>query len=62
LVASTFGAAGFNRHLIHHWDPQLSYTVLPEVEKYLMNTIVRDKLIERKTSYIKTFVELWKQK
>jgi len=40
----TFGAAGFNRHLLHHWDPTVSYTRLPDVERYLMRTIYGEPL------------------
>lgn len=35
LLSSTFGAAGFTRHLIHHWDPQLSYTRMKDAEQFL---------------------------
>src|SRR5262249_45385561 len=30
LFSSLFGGAGFNRHLLHHWEPQVSYTNLSE--------------------------------
>jgi len=26
FFSCTFGGAGFNRHLLHHWEPQISYT------------------------------------
>lgn len=35
LFSSSFGAAGFTRHMIHHWDPQVSYTRLGEIEAFL---------------------------
>lgn len=35
LLSSTFGAAGFTRHMIHHWDPQVSYTRMKDVEAFL---------------------------
>src|SRR5204863_1422182 len=37
-VASTLGGAGFNRHLLHHWEPQISYTRLRELEAYILRT------------------------
>jgi len=54
-----FGGAGFNRHFIHHLDPQVSYTNLPEIEGFLeaspkYHTIINDK----KTSYLETFIKL----
>ena len=39
-LANTVGSAGFNRHAIHHWEPQLSYTRLADVEAYLLRTEV----------------------
>lgn len=33
--SSSFGSAGFTRHMLHHWDPQVSYTRLDDVEKFL---------------------------
>jgi fatty acid desaturase len=35
LLGSSFGAAGFTRHRLHHWDPALSYTNLAAVERFL---------------------------
>ena len=57
-IASTFGAAGFTRHLIHHWDPQISYTRLGEVETFLMETRLKQSLNAVKTTYRKTFFRL----
>src|SRR5262249_41176793 len=41
VLSKTFGAAGFNRHLLHHWEPQVSYTNLPELERFLEGTEVK---------------------
>ncbi|MBX3255534.1 MAG: fatty acid desaturase [Chitinophagaceae bacterium] len=61
IIDSTLGAAGFNRHLIHHWDPTISYTALPLVEEYLLKCAETSNVIkESKTSYIKTFLALFK--
>jgi fatty acid desaturase len=38
--SSIFGGAGFNRHLLHHWEPSISYTNLPELETCLLDTDV----------------------
>lgn len=58
-IASTFGGAGFSRHLIHHWDPQISYTRLKEVEQFLAKTNVEAILQARCTTYIKAFLQLF---
>jgi fatty acid desaturase len=58
-LSCTFGAAGFNRHLLHHWDPQVSYTRFHDMEKFLLDTQVADILTARKSSYTIAFKELW---
>jgi fatty acid desaturase len=61
LFAYFFGGAGFNRHLIHHWDPLISYTRLADVEKFIGNSEACEKIIrESKTTYLKTFLKLIK--
>ena len=59
LIASTMGGAGFNRHLLHHWDPQVSYTRLRELETFLMDTPAAQYLQERQTTYLKTLGKLF---
>jgi len=57
-LASTVGSAGFNRHAIHHWEPQLSYTRLADVEAYLLRTEAAPLIRERQTTYADTFLRL----
>ncbi len=59
LLSSSFGAAGFTRHLIHHWDPQISYTRLGEIEEFLLNCErVAPVILSSKTTYLKTVKKL----
>ncbi|WP_217578009.1 fatty acid desaturase [Mesorhizobium sp. GbtcB19] len=53
--ASTFGSAGFNRHLLHHWEPQVSYTRLADLERFLADTPMRVVMDRRRVSYAETF-------
>lgn len=53
-LASTLGGAGFNRHLLHHWDPGVSCTRLAELEAFLASTDVGPSLERRRTSYLAT--------
>lgn len=54
-----FGGAGFNKHMIHHWDPQLSYTRMEEVESFLLQCeATRQLLREKTTSYTAAFKKL----
>jgi fatty acid desaturase len=57
-VANTFGSAGFNRHALHHWEPQVSCSRLRELERYLARTELEPQLAERRTTYRDTFLRL----
>jgi fatty acid desaturase len=59
LIAVTFGSAGFNRHLLHHWDPQVSCTRLKDVERFLGDTELAPAVKQNHTNYIKTFFKLF---
>lgn len=50
-VSSTFGGAGFNRHLLHHWDPGISCTCFPEMESFLARTNVASTVDAARTTY-----------
>jgi fatty acid desaturase len=58
-VAQTLGGAGFNRHLLHHWDPQVPYTRLKDLERYLRDTELRPVIETRSTTYATTFLRLF---
>lgn len=57
-VASTFGSAGFNRHALHHWEPQVSCTRLRDLERYLERTELAPYIAERQTTYRDTLLRL----
>ena len=59
-LASTFGGAGFNRHLLHHWEPQVSCTRLGDLEHYLSGTSAGPVIAARRSSYGQTFARLWR--
>ena len=58
LLARTLGGAGFNRHLLHHSEPQLSYTQLSTLEKFLLQTKAADLISNHQTTYSATFMRL----
>jgi len=60
LIGSTLGGAGFSRHLLHHWDPQVSCTLLAELEAFLSDTQAGECLRMSKTTYFRTFIRLFK--
>ena len=58
-LAQTLGGAGFNRHLLHHWDPQVSYTRLKDLERYLLDTELKPIVEARSTTYLTSFRKLF---
>lgn len=54
LFARFFGGAGFNRHLLHHFEPAVSYTRLGELEAFLRETPLAGYLESRTTTYART--------
>jgi fatty acid desaturase len=55
-----FGAAGFNRHLLHHWDPGVSYTRLRDLERLLAGSSAERVLEARNDSYYSVSRRIWR--
>lgn len=62
ILASTFGSAGFNHHLIHHWYPEVSYTRLKELESFLKTTGLNEILTQRESTYGRTIRALFSRR
>ena len=60
--ASLFGAAGFNRHLLHHWEPQVSYTCFDELEDIFVAVGMGPALDARRTTYGAAFRALYNRR
>lgn len=58
LLSRHMGGAGFNRHLLHHLDPTVSYTRFDEMEAYLSHTGAASYIDDNRTSYAKRIREL----
>lgn len=61
LFSRYFGAAGFNRHLLHHWDPTVSYTCFDEMQDFLKGTALAGPMCKATTDYFYSFRELTKK-
>ena len=59
-LAAIVGGAGFNRHLLHHWEPQVSCTRLADLEDYLRTTSVAPLLTVRTTTYGAALAAIWR--
>jgi hypothetical protein len=58
FFSRTFGGAGFNRILLHQWDPNISYTRFDDLEEFLKDCPkCWINLDQAKTSYFDTY--LW---
>jgi fatty acid desaturase len=59
IISGSFGSAGFTRHMIHHWDPQISYTRLKDIEEFLTTCAKTAPIIQSsKTTYSKVIKKL----
>jgi hypothetical protein len=46
-----FGPAGGHQHLLHHWEGQVSYTRLSDLERFLADTPLHGIIDGRRTTY-----------
>jgi fatty acid desaturase len=53
-----YGAAGFNRHLLHHWDPTVSYTRFDEMESFFSETSMGSRLTNARSTYLSSLILL----
>jgi fatty acid desaturase len=60
-LSRSFGAAGFNRHLLHHWHPSASYTTFDELESFLLSTPLAASLEAARTTYGEAWYRLAKR-
>ena len=56
-----FGSAGFDRHLLHHWDPGVPSCRLAELEIALNKMGCSSILQARRSNYFNTFFTVWQK-
>jgi len=61
LFAHFYGAAGFNGHLLHHWDPTVSYTRFGDMKDFLDGTSLGPELRSSESTYLSSFLLLLRQ-
>jgi len=62
FLSRKFGSAGFNRHLLHHWDPTISYTCFDEMERFFLKTDLADEIESSRTTYLQALRSLMKNR
>ena len=61
LLSRLYGSMGFTRHLLHHWDPSISFSNLGEVHKFLLETPLEANLRKVDSTFSSTFIHLWRK-
>lgn len=54
-----FGPAGGHQHLLHHWEGQVSYTRLGDLERFMLDTPLRAVIDRRRTTYAQALASLF---
>lgn len=54
----TFGGAGFDYHLLHHWEPSVPFERLSDLDHFLRDAGLSDYLETRTMSYRKAFNDI----
>jgi len=62
FLSRVLGGAGFNRHILHHWEPQISCSQLGALEDYLLRTPIRAAIGDVRTTYPAAFKRLLKRR
>jgi fatty acid desaturase len=60
-LSKLYGSMGFTRHLIHHWDPAISFSNLEEVHNFLLDTKLGANLTMVDATFTRTFLHLWQR-
>jgi fatty acid desaturase len=59
LLSRLYGSMGFTRHLLHHWDPSVSFSNLGSIHKFLLETPLEGNLRKVDSTFTSTFLHLW---
>lgn len=57
-ISRLFGSVGFERHLLHHWDPSIPAVNLSEVHQFILTTELKEMLENLPTTYYEAFRKL----
>ncbi|MFT5337476.1 MAG: fatty acid desaturase [Sphingobacteriales bacterium] len=60
LFSYFLGGAGFVNHMIHHWDPKISYSQLNQAKKFLQSSPeCKEIIVKSETTYLNVFSKLF---
>jgi len=60
-LSQLYGSMGFSRHLVHHWDPSISFQNLGKVHEFLLETPIGIHISNVDTTSSKVFTRLWRK-
>ena len=61
MISRVYGSMGFTRHLLHHWDPSISFSKLDEVHRFFLQTPLEVNLRKVDSTFTSTFIHLWRK-
>lgn len=56
-----YGSMGFTRHLLHHWDPSISFQNLKKVHLFILDSKIGPTVASTDSTFTETFKYLWKK-
>ena len=57
-LSKLFGVVGFDRHLIHHWDPSIPAINLKHAHRFFLTTELKPMIEALPTTYSRAFLRL----
>jgi fatty acid desaturase len=61
ILSQLYGSMGFTRHLLHHWDPSISFQNLKEVHNFILDSKIGTLVASTDTTFTRQFASLWKK-
>jgi fatty acid desaturase len=61
ILSQLYGSMGFTRHLLHHWDPSISFQNLKSVHQFILDSEVGHLVLSTDTTFTRQFISLWKK-
>ncbi len=61
ILSQFYGSMGFTRHLLHHWDPSISFQNLKEVHNFILESSIGSLVASTDTTFTRQFAALWRK-
>jgi fatty acid desaturase len=61
ILSQFYGSMGFTRHLLHHWDPSISFQNLKEVHNFVLESAIGSLVASTDSTFTSQFIALWRK-